>query len=113
VLGEVHHETLKQALKVLERYRSLQNIIAILGEGELSEAEKITVNRAKKLSKFFSQPFFTAEQFTNNPGKYVTRENTIAGAQAILSGKYDELSDEVFYMIGNVEEVEEKVRKSS
>lgn len=110
VLGEAHHETLKQALKVLERYRSLQNIIAILGEGELSEAEKITVNRAKKLSKFFSQPFFTAEQFTNNPGKYVTRENTIAGAKAILSGKYDELSDEAFYMIGNVEEVEDKVK---
>lgn len=112
VLGEVHYETLKEALKILERYRSLQNIIAILGEGELSEAEKVTVSRAKKLSKFFSQPFFTAEQFTNNPGKYVTRENAIAGAKAILSGKYDELSDEPFYMIGNVEEAIEKAKNS-
>lgn len=108
ILGEAHHVTLKETLKVLERYRSLQNIIAILGEGELSEAEKVTVNRAKKLLKYFSQPFFTAEQFTNNPGKYVTREHTVAGAKAILEGKYDDLSDELFYMIGNVEEVEQK-----
>lgn len=110
VLGEEHHKTLKDALKVLERYRSLQNIIAILGEGELSQQEKVTVNRAKQLTKFFSQPFYTAEQFTNNPGKYVTRENTIAGAKAILAGEFDELSDEPFYMIGNIEEAKQKIK---
>ena len=96
---------------VLERYRSLQNIIAILGEGELSEQEKITVNRAKKLIKFFSQPFYTAEQFTNVPGKYVSLPDTIAGVKTILSGKYDELSDEPFYMIGKIQEAEVKARE--
>jgi ATP synthase F1 beta subunit len=105
ILGQEHYDALRDAMQVLERYRSLQNIIAILGEGELSEAEKITVNRAKKLIKFFSQPFFTAEQFTNNPGKYITRGETVTGVQAILSGKYDDLSDEPFYMVGNLDEV--------
>lgn len=104
VLGEAHYTTLKDALKILERYRSLQNIIAILGEGELSEQEKVTVNRAKKLSKFFSQPFYTAEQFTNNPGKYVTREEVVKGVQRILSGEFDEMSDDDFYMIGTIDE---------
>ena len=111
VLGQDHFIALKETLKILERYHSLQNIIAILGEGELSENEKVTVGRAKKISKFFSQPFYTAEQFTNNPGKYVTRENTVAGVKAILSGKYDEMSDEPFYMIGNIEEAEAKLKK--
>lgn len=104
ILGEVHYSALRECMQVLERYHSLQNIINILGEGELSEVEKITVNRAKKLIKFFSQPFYTAEQFTNNPGKYITREETVAGVKAILSGKYDDLSDEPFYMIGNLDE---------
>ena len=108
VLGEKHFKVLKETTKVLERYRSLQNIIAILGEGELSEQEKLTVSRAKKISKFFSQPFFTAEQFTNNPGKYITRDETVIGVEAILSGIYDELSDEPFYMVGNITEAEAK-----
>ena len=108
VLGEAHYTTLRDTMQVLERYRSLQNIIAILGEGELSEQEKVTVNRAKKLIKFFSQPFFTAEQFTNVPGKYITREETVQGAKEILSGKYDELSDEPFYMVGPIEEAIKK-----
>lgn len=111
-LGQRHYETLKDTLKVLERYRSLQNIIAILGEGELSEQEKVTVNRAKKIVKFFSQPFYTAEQFTNNPGKYVTREDTVEGVKSIISGEYDELSDDDFYMIGEVKEAEAKAKKS-
>jgi F-type H+-transporting ATPase subunit beta len=104
VLGEAHYHTLMDAVKILERYRSLQNIIAILGEGELSEQEKVTVSRAKKVSKFFSQPFYTAEQFTNNPGKYVTREEVVEGVRRIVSGEFDELSDDDFYMIGNIEE---------
>ena len=111
VLGSDHVKALKSALKVLERYRSLQNIIAILGEGELSEAEKVTVSRAKKIIKFLSQPFYTSEQFTNIPGKYITREKTVEGVLTILSGKYDDLSDDPFYMIGEVEEAEKKASK--
>lgn len=105
VLGEAHYQALRQVMQVLERYRSLQNIIAILGEGELSEMEKVTVGRAKKLIKFFSQPFFTAEQFTNVPGKYVPLRDTVGGAKAILSGEYDELPDDRFYMIGAISEI--------
>ncbi|MFC1751066.1 F0F1 ATP synthase subunit beta [Pseudomonadota bacterium] len=110
VMGEDHYVALREALKVLERYRSLQNIIAILGEGELSEQEKIVVQRAKKISKFFSQPFYTAEQFTNNPGKYITRDETVAGVQAILAGDFDDLTDEPFYMVGTVDEAKKKAR---
>jgi len=110
ILGDAHYKALKDTNKILERYRSLQNIIAILGEGELSEQEKVTVGRAKKLNKFFSQPFYTAEQFTNNPGKYVTREETVAGVQRILSGNYDDVSDEAFYMVGNIQEAEQKAQ---
>lgn len=112
VLGKEHYHTHKEVLKLLERYRSLQNIIAILGEGELSEQEKITVGRAKKLIKFFSQPFFTAEQFTNVPGKYVDIASTVAGTKAIISGEYDEYTDDAFFMIGSIEEVN-KTSKSS
>ncbi len=111
VLGKDHLKTLKAATKVLERYRSLQNIIAILGEGELSEAEKVTVSRAKKIIKFLSQPFYTAEQFTNIPGVYVERGDTVKGVQAILSGKYDELGDDPFYLIAKVEDAEKKAKK--
>jgi F-type H+-transporting ATPase subunit beta len=108
VLGEKHYNVRQQCLKVLERYRSLQNIIAILGVDELSEPEKITVNRAKKILKFFSQPFYTAEKFTNIPGAYVKREDTVSGVEAIISGKYDEYSDDDFMLIGAVEQAEEK-----
>jgi F-type H+-transporting ATPase subunit beta len=108
VLGEKHHKTKKDAMKLLERYRSLQNIIAILGEDELSEAEKVTVQRSKKLLKFFSQPFFTAEKFTNIKGEYVPVEETVDGVAKILSGDYDDYTDEPFYMSGNIESVEKK-----
>ena len=110
ILGADHLKTLKEATQVLERHRSLQNIIAILGEGELSEAEKITVSRAKKIIKFLSQPFYTAEQFTNVPGVYVERGDTVKGVQNILSGQYDDLSDDPFYMIGNIEDAEKKAK---
>lgn len=108
ILGEKHHKAQRGAMKLLERYRSLQNIIAILGEDELSEKEKLTVSRAKKLLKFFSQPFFTAEKFTNVPGQYVPVEETVEGVSRILSGAYDSFSDEPFYMAGNIQSVEEK-----
>jgi F-type H+/Na+-transporting ATPase subunit beta len=113
ILGEKHYKTLKETNRILERYRSLQNIIAILGEGELSEAEKITVSRAKKLNKFFSQPFFTAEQFTNNPGKYVTRQDAVDGIAKIVAGEYDDASDDAFYMVGGIEEVDQKIKAMS
>jgi F-type H+-transporting ATPase subunit beta len=113
ILGDDHYRALRDALQVLERYRSLQNIIAILGEGELSEQEKITVGRAKKLTKFFSQPFFTAEQFTNVPGKYITREETVAGVRRILDGEFDEFSDSPFYMVGTIDEAIIKMHVSA
>ncbi len=108
VLGEKHYNTRKSALKLLERYRSLQNIIAILGEDELSEAEKITVQRAKKLLKFLSQPFFTAEKFTNVKGEYVPVSETVDGVDRIIKGEFDDMTDEPFYMTGNIEAVENK-----
>ncbi|OGV95859.1 F0F1 ATP synthase subunit beta [Microgenomates group bacterium RBG_16_45_19] len=112
IIGEDHYQVLRQVLQILERHKSLQNIIAILGEGELSELERVTVSRAKKLIKFFSQPFFTAEQFTNVPGKYIALPDTIAGAKAIVSGEYDDLSDEAFYMVGTVAEALAKAKAS-
>lgn len=111
VLGKDHLQTLKSASQVLERYRSLQNIIAILGEGELSESEKVTVSRAKKIVKFLSQPFYTAEQFTNVPGVYVERERTVDGIKRILAGEFDDLSDDPFYMIGYIEDAIKRAKK--
>ena len=111
VIGDKHFTVLQDTLKVLERYRSLQNIIAILGVDELSEPEKITVGRAKKVLKFLSQPFFTAEKFTNIPGKYVKREDTVAGVEAILSGIYDDYSDDMFLLIGPISEAEDKKKE--
>ena len=108
IIGDEHFLVLQDTLKLLERYRSLQNIIAILGVDELSEPEKITVGRAKKLLKFLSQPFFTAEKFTNVPGKYVPREQTVAGVKKIISGELDEYTDDMFTMIGPIEEAEAK-----
>ena len=108
IIGDEHFLVLQDTLKLLERYRSLQNIIAILGVDELSEPEKITVSRAKKLLKFLSQPFFTAEKFTNVPGKYVPREQTVAGVKKIISGELDEYTDDMFTMIGPIEEAEAK-----
>lgn len=108
VVGEKHYNVLQETMKILERYRSLQNIIAILGEAELSEKEKVTVSRAKKVLKFMTQPFFTAEKFTNIPGKYTKREDGISGVEAILSGVYDEFTDDVFLYVGTALEAEEK-----
>ena len=108
IIGDEHYQVLKQTLQVLERYRSLKNIIAILGIDELSEIEKVTVQRAQKITKFLSQPFFTAEKFTNVPGKYVTREETVKGVKAILSGIYDDYSEESFQMVGTIEDAEAK-----
>jgi len=111
VLGEKHYKALRACLKLLERYRSLQNLIAILGEDELSEAEKVTVSRSKKVLKFLTQPFFTAEKFTNVAGVYVTKDETVDGIEKILKGQYDDYTDEPFYMVGSIESAEDKWRK--
>jgi len=96
---------------VLQKYKDLQDIIAILGMDELSEEDKLIVERARKIEKFLSQPFFVAEVFTGIPGKYVSLEDTIKGFKGILEGKYDDLSEDAFYMVGTIEEAIEKDKK--
>jgi F-type H+-transporting ATPase subunit beta len=107
VVGERHYKVARGVQKVLQRYKDLQDIIAILGMDELSEEDKMTVARARKIQKFLSQPFFVAEVFTNNPGKYVTLEQTITGFEEILEGKHDDKPEQSFYMKGSIDEVTE------
>ena len=95
----------------LQKYKDLQDIIAILGMDELSEEDKITVSRARKLERFFSQPFHVAEQFTGTPGAYVRLEDTIRGFKEVLEGKHDDLPEQAFYMVGTIEEAVEKAKK--
>lgn len=109
ILGEEHYETARQVQKILQRYKDLQDIIAILGIDELSEEDKLTVARARKIRNFLSQPFFVAETFTGKPGKYVKRQDTIEGFKMIVSGEMDEIPEQAFYMVGSIEDVFEKV----
>ena len=104
VVGKTHYQVARQVQGVLQRYKELKDIIAILGMDELSEEDRLTVSRARKIQRFLSQPFFVAEVFTGTPGKYVSLKETIAGFQAILSGEYDDLPEQAFYMIGAIEE---------
>ncbi len=106
IVGEEHYRTAREVQKVLQRYKDLQDIIAILGLEELSPEDKLAVSRARKIQKFLSQPFFVAEVFTGSPGKYVSREETVKSFQELLAGKYDDLSEDAFYMKGGIEEVE-------
>ncbi len=106
VVGEEHYRTAREVQRVLQRYKDLQDIIAILGMEELSDEDKLTVVRARKIQRFLSQPFFVAEQFTGRPGKYVKREDTVRGFREILDGKHDDKSESAFYMKGGIEEVE-------
>lgn len=108
VLGEEHYNTARGVQQVLQRYKDLQDIIAILGMDELSEDDKVIVARARKIQRFLSQPFFVAEQFTGTPGKYVKLEDTIRGFKEILEGKYDDLPEQAFYMVGTIEEAVER-----
>ena len=108
VLGEEHYEVARSVKQVLQRYKDLQDIIAILGIDELSEDDKLTVSRARKLQRFLSQPFFVAEQFTGIKGKYVTIADSIKGFREIVAGKHDELPEQAFYMVGTIEEAMEK-----
>jgi len=105
VVGEDHYNTAREVQRILQRYKDLQDIIAILGMDELSEEDKLLVARARKIQKFLSQPFSVAEQFTGRPGKYVRREDTIAGFKAIIDGKYDDKNEQDFYMRGTIDEV--------
>ena len=97
--------------KILQRYKELQDIIAILGMEELNEADKLTVSRARKVQRFLSQPFFVAEQFTGQPGKYVSLQDTIKGFKEILEGKHDDLPESAFYMVGSIDEAVAKGKK--
>jgi len=111
ILGEEHYNVARNVQQVLQKYKDLQDIIAILGMDELSEEDKSTVERARKIEKFLSQPFFVAEVFTGSPGKYVSLEDTISGFKGILSGKYDHLPESAFYMVGDIKEAIEKASK--
>ncbi|NJK59675.1 MAG: F0F1 ATP synthase subunit beta [Oscillatoriales cyanobacterium SM2_1_8] len=111
IVTEEHYRVARAVQKTLQRYKELQDIIAILGLDELSEDDKITVARARKLERFLSQPFFVAEIFTGSPGKYVTLEESIQGFNTILSGDLDDLPEQAFYLVGNIEEAKEKAEK--
>ena len=110
ILGEEHYNTATRVQEILQRYKDLQDIIAILGIDELSDEDKLVVTRARKIQRFLSQPNFVAEQFTGTPGEYVKLEDTIKGFQEILEGKHDELPEQAFYMVGTIEQAVEKGR---
>ncbi len=111
IVGEEHYNTAREVQEVLQRYKALQDIIAILGMDELSEEDKLVVARARKIQRFLSQPFHVAEVFTNTPGKLVSLQDTIAGFKAIVAGEYDDLPESAFYMVGGIEEAVEKAKK--
>ena len=108
VLGQEHYDTTRAVQGVLQKYKELKDIIAILGMDELSDEDKLSVNRARKIQRYLSQPFFVAETFTGTPGKYVSLKDTIQGFQAIVNGDYDDLPEQAFYMIGKIEEAKKK-----
>lgn len=111
VVGDEHYKTARDVQALLQRYKELQDIIAILGMDELSEDDKAVVGRARRIQRFMAQPFFVAEQFTNMPGKYVELKDTIKGFREILDGKHDALPEQAFYMVGTIEDAVEKAKK--
>ena len=110
VIGVEHYETARAVQGVLQRYKELKDIIAILGMDELSEEDKQTVSRARKIQRFLSQPFHVAEVFTGSPGIYVSLKDTIAGFKAIVDGEYDHLPEQAFYMVGSIDQAAEKAK---
>lgn len=112
IVGKEHYEVARGIQKVLQRYKDLQDIIAILGMDELSDDDKLIVSRARKIQRFLSQPFFVAEVFTGSPGKYVSIEDTVKGFKEILEGKHDSLPESAFYMVGSIEEAVENAKKA-
>jgi len=111
IIGEEHYSVAREVQEILQEYKDLQDIIAILGMDELSEEDKIVVNRARRIERFLSQPFFVAEQFTGTPGQYVELDDTIRGFKGILEGRYDDLPEEAFYMVGTIEDAVEKAKQ--
>lgn len=111
VVGEEHYRVARAVQETIQRYNELQDVIAILGMDELSDADKLVVTRARRLQRFLSQPMFVAEEFTGTPGKYVSIKETVKGFKEILDGKHDDLPEEAFYMVGNIEEAVEKGKK--
>ncbi len=111
VVGEEHYNVAREVQNILQRYKDLQDIIAILGIDELSEDDKITVARARKIQRFLSQPFFVAEQFTGRPGRYVKLSDTIASFKELIEGKCDDMPEQAFYMVGNLDEAREQAEK--
>jgi F-type H+-transporting ATPase subunit beta len=111
VIGQEHYQVARDVQRVLQTYKSLQDIIAILGMDELSEEDRLVVARARKIQRFLSQPFFVAEQFTGFPGKYVKLEETISSFERVLSGEFDHLPEQAFYMVGGIDEAFEKAKK--
>ncbi len=111
IVGEEHYNAAREVQRVLQRYKDLQDIIAILGFDELNEDDKLIVSRARKIERFFSQPMFVAEQFTGRPGRYVPLHETVRGFREILQGKYDDLPEQAFYMVGSIEEAVERAKE--
>jgi F-type H+-transporting ATPase subunit beta len=111
IVGQEHYETARAVQETLQRYKSLQDIIAILGMDELSEEDKLTVSRARKLQRFLSQPFHVAEVFTGIPGKFVQVDDTVRSFKAVVDGEYDHLPESAFYMVGGIEEAVEKAQR--
>jgi F-type H+-transporting ATPase subunit beta len=111
IVGEEHYAVTRKVQAVLQRYKELQDIIAILGMEELSEDDKLVVSRARKIQRFLSQPFFVAEAFTGTPGQYVRLEDTVKGFKEVVEGKYDHIPEQAFYMVGGIEGVLEKAEK--
>jgi F-type H+-transporting ATPase subunit beta len=110
IVGQEHYEVAREVQQTLQRYKDLQDIIAILGVEELSEDDKLIVARARKIQRFLTQPMFVAEQFTGTPGKFVKIDDTVRGFREILNGKYDDLPEQAFYMVGGIEEAVEKAK---
>jgi F-type H+/Na+-transporting ATPase subunit beta len=113
IVGQEHYEVAQEVKNILQRYKELQDIIAILGIDELSEEDKVIVGRARRLQRFLSQPFFVAEQFTSLPGKFVELDDTIRSFKEVVEGKHDDLPEQAFYLVGNIDEAIEKARKLS
>jgi F-type H+-transporting ATPase subunit beta len=111
VIGDEHYTVARRVQEVLQQYKALKDIIAILGMDELSEEDKLVVARARKITRFLSQPFFVAEQFTNSPGKFVELTDTIRSFKAIVDGECDQYPEQAFYMVGAIEEVAAKAQK--
>jgi F-type H+-transporting ATPase subunit beta len=111
IIGQEHYQTARAVQSILQRYKDLQDIIAILGMEELSDDDKMTVARARKIQRFLSQPFFVAEQFTGSPGRYVKVADTVKSFKEIVEGKHDELPEQAFYMVGDIGEAIDKAKK--